>query len=357
MNTKISNKGFASIIYFITQVMFLRIGTTQILNSSGNNSIYSIILGSIFSLIVLFFIIKLYNYEKDLTIFEKIEKLYGKYIGKIINIFLFIIFILFFIYLLWSVNSYVQNKYLDKTPSFIILILFLIPTVWCSNLNIKVISKVALALFFISLIMVIFSIFNLFNYIDIENFKPFFNSSYITILKDSLVFTCYFITPIFMMTTTPKNTIYDSKNLSKTTYKFFILSELNYILLFTFIIGIFGIDLAKLFSYPEYSLMKKINYFDFIQHVENVTTIQFLYCLFISNVMTLNFIKSYLNHINKDKKIIFFAIIFICLLTSLVIFKNTTLAYNIVKKYYISIYSIPIFIIIIISNILIKKKN
>ena len=148
MNTKISNKGFASIIYFITQVMFLRIGTTQILNSSGNNSIYSIILGSIFSLIVLFFIIKLFNYEKDLTIFEKIEKLYGKYIGKIINIFLFIVFILFFIYLLWSVNSYVQNKYLDKTPSFIILILFLIPTVWCSSLNIKVIAKVSLALFF-----------------------------------------------------------------------------------------------------------------------------------------------------------------------------------------------------------------
>ena len=357
MNTKISKKGFASIIYFITQVMFLRVGTTQILNSAKSGSIYSIVLGSLFSLIILFFIIKLCNYEKDLTLFEKIEKLYGKF-GKIINLFLVIIFSLFFIYLLWSINSYVQNKYLDQTPSYIILLLFLIPTIWCATLDMKTIAKVSLSLFFISIIMILFSISNLFMSIDFENFKPFFNTPFFTIIKNALVFTAYFVTPTFMMITVPKNMIYDSKNLTKEVTKFYILSEINYICIFIFIIGIFGVELAKIFSYPEYSLMKKVNYFDFIQHIENIATIQFLYCLFISNVMSLNFIKSYLIHIKKYKKIPYFIIIGICLFLSLILFNNTTIGYNFIKKYYIYIYSIPLLLIVIISDLLIKiKKN
>ena len=358
MNTKISNKGFSSIIYFLSEVMFLKVGTTQILNTAGTGSVYSIILGSIFSIIILFFLLKIFNYEKDLNIFQKIEKIYGKKLGHIINFFLTVIFTLFFIYLLWSLNSYVQNKYLDNTPDYIIIVLFLIPVIWCSLLNLKVISKVSLSIFIISIIMIIFSSFNLIMNIDLENFKPYFNTQFIIILKNALVFTAYFTTPIFLILTCSKNMVYDSKNLNKTILKFYLLSLLNYLLIFLFIIGVFGIDLAKIFSYPEYSLMKKINYFDFVQHIENITTIQFLYCLFISTVMSLNFLKEYLKYINKDKKILYFIIIFISLVLSLFIFKNTQLAYNLVKKYYIYIYSIPLLIIIIISNIIIKfKKN
>ena len=352
MNTKISKKGFSSIIYFTSQVMFLRVGTTQILNSARNGSIYSIILGIIFSLIILYFIIRLCNYEKDLSLFEKIEKLYGKTIGNIINLFLFVIFILFFIYLLWSVNSYVQNKYLDQTPSYIILLLFLIPTIWCCNSGVKTIAKVSFSLFIISVLMIIFAISNL-----TENFKPFFNTPFISILKNALIFTAYFVTPTFMMITIPKNIIFDSKNLTKSVTKFYLLSALNYLLIFIFIIGIFGIELSSMYSYPEYSLMKKVNYFDFIQHVENIATIQFLYCFFISNVMSLNFIKEYLNYKNQNKKILFYMIIGISLYTSLVLFKNTTIAYNFIKKYYIYIYSIPLLIILLSSCFFIKIKK
>ena len=357
MNTKISKLGFASICYFLTGVMFLKVGTTNILNSSSQGCVLSIILGSIFSLIILFFLLNLFNYEKDLSIFKKIEKLYGKYLGNIINFLLCLLFTLFFIYLLYSVNSYVQNKYLDKTPSFIILLLFLIPTIWCTLCNIKVICKTSLPLFFISIFMVLFAIGNLFMKIDIENFKPFFDEPFFNILKNAITFTSYFVTPIFLLLTTPKNMIYDSKNVNKNITSFLILSEINYICIFIFIIGIFGIDLAKIFSYPEYSLMKKVNYFDFIQHVENITTIQFLYCFFISSVMSLNFIKEYLNYINKFKKIPFFIIIGICLFFSLNLFKNTTMGYNIVKNYYFYIYFIPILILIIMSNIIIKRKK
>ena len=73
MNTKISRIGFSSIIFFISQTMFLHTGLNQLLNGSGNGSIYSILLGGLLSMIILFFIIRYFNFEKDLNLFKKNE--------------------------------------------------------------------------------------------------------------------------------------------------------------------------------------------------------------------------------------------------------------------------------------------
>ena len=122
-------------------------------------------------------------------------------------------------------------------------------------------------------------------YVEIDNLKPFFNTPILTILKDAFIYASYFVTPTFMMITVPNNRIYDSKNLNKTIVLFYIFCSIYFIILFTLIIGIFGIELSKLFYYPEFTLMKKINYFDFIQHIENILSAQWIYSLFISTVM------------------------------------------------------------------------
>lgn len=357
MNTKISKNGYSSIVFFLSQSMFLGVGISQILNSAKTGSMFSIIIGTIFSLLLLLLIIKFTNYEKDLTLFEKLEKLFGKKLGRFINTLLFILFLLYFIYCLWSLNTYIQNKYLDSTPSLIILLLFLIPVIWCASRGIKIISKVSFIIFIICLLEIIFSIFNLSMSVKIENLKPFFNTPFLTILKNAFLYASYFVTPTFMMITVPKNQIYNSKNLFKTITIFYIFNSLIFLLLFTSIIGIFGIELAQLFYYPEFTLMKKINYFDFIQHIENILSAQWIYSLFISTTMALNFLKQYLNHIKQDKKIVFIVIIIISLLTSLFMFKNTTIGYEFVKNYYIYIYTIPLIILGIFSILLIFIKE
>ncbi len=290
MNNKIGNKSFSSLIFLISQSMFLGVGFTQILNSSRQNTPSAIIIGTIIGMFVLYLFLKVFNYEKDLTIFEKIEKLYGKILGNIINILLVILFSFYFIYTLWSIQIYIQNKYLDKTPSIIILLLFLIPVVYSVNKNIKTISKVSFILFIISLVEIILSIFGLTSLLEIDNLKPFFELPFSTILKNSLYFVAYFLTPVFLSLTIPKNQMDNPKKLDKYIYIFYILGCINFILLFIFIIGIFGIELSSLFYYPEFTLVKKINYFDFIEHVENILSTQWLFSLFMSAVMSLLFI-------------------------------------------------------------------
>lgn len=358
MNTKISNKGFASIIFFVSQSMFLGVGITQILNSSKQNSPFAIILGCILGFLILYLFMKVFDYEKDLTIFQKFEKLYGKIIGNIINILLVLLFSFYFIYTLWSIQIYIQNKYLDKTPSIIILTLFLIPVVYAVNKEIKTISKLALLIFIVTAIEIILSIFGLINILEIDNLKPFFEIPFVTILKNSMYFISYFLTPTFLMLTIPKNEIENPQTLNKNITLFYIFGCINFILLFTFIIGVFGIELAQLFYYPEFTLVKKINYFDFIEHVENILSTQWLFSLFMSATMSLLFVKKYLNHKKVDKKIIYYIFIIVSLFLSTMLFKNTTLGYTLVKNYFYIMYSIPLLILIIMSIIISKiKKN
>lgn len=358
MYTKISNKGFASLIFFISQSMFLGIGIPQILKSSRQNSPYSIILGFIFGFIILYLLMKIINYEKDLTIFEKFEKLYGKVLGNIINLILFLLFAFYFIYTLWSMQLYIQNKYLDKTPSIIILILFLIPIIYSINKGIKTISKLSFILFIISLIEILLCTFGLTSFLEINNLKPFFETPSWVIIKNSFYFISYFLTPIFPMLIVPKNQIENSNKINKTITIFYIFGCINFLLLFIFIIGVFGIELAELFYYPEFTLIKKINYFDFIQHVENILSSQWLFSLFFSATISLLFTNKYLEYKKIKKNIIYYLFIIIALIFSTMLFKNTTIGYALVKKYFSILYTIPIYILIIISVILIVfKKN
>ena len=355
MNTKIGNKEYASILFFISETLFLSVGLSEILNMSKNDAIISSVLGIVLSFLFLYLILKFNDYKKELNVFGKIDSLYGKVLGNIINIILVILSSLYFTYLLWSQNIYVQNKYLEETSSIITTLFFLIPVLLLVNKDMKTITKVSIAVFFVTIIEIIFSYSNLFTKIDLNNYLPIFNTRYSNILISSIKYAAYSITPVIFLLVTPKKEINNSNRLNKYLYIFNIISGIKFLLTVSFLIGIFGIDLSRLFYYPEYSLMKKINSLNFIQNVQNILTINSIYNLLISEVLSLFFIKKYFEY-KKINKMIFYIITVLLVLLSINIFSNSTVGYNFVKDYYIFIYSMPIFIIIILSLIKTRIK-
>jgi len=350
MNLKIGNKEYSSILFFISETLFLSVGLSDILNKSLNDAIISGIIGIILSFIFLYLILKFNDYEKDLNIFGKLNKLYGKYIGNIISIILVILSILYFIYLLWSQNIYVQNKYLEETSSIITTLFFLLPVLYLVKKDMKVISKVSIAVFFVTILELLFSYLNLFNKIDLNNYLPIFNTKISNILISSIKYASYSITPVIFLLVTPKNSINNPDKLNRNLYIINLISGIKFIIVISFLIGIFGIDLSKLFYYPEYSLVKKINTLNFIQNVQNILTINSIYKLLISEVLSLFFIKTYFEYKNYNKTL-FYIMIIISVLLSFNLFSNSTIGYNFIKDYYIFIYTIPILLLIIISNI------
>lgn len=356
MNLKIGNKEYSSILFFISETLFLSVGLSDILNKSLNDAIISGIIGIILSFIFLYLILKFNDYEKDLNIFGKLDKLYGKYIGNLISIILVILSILYFIYLLWSQNIYVQNKYLEETSSIITTLFFLIPVLLLARKDMKVISKVSIAVFFVTILELLFSYLNLFNKIDLNNYLPIFNTKISSILISAIKYASYSITPVIFLLVTPKNSINNPDKLNRNLYIINLISGIKFIIVISFLIGIFGIDLSKLFYYPEYSLIKKINTLNFIQNVQNILTINSIYKLLISEVLSLFFIKTYFEYKNYNK-IIFYIMIIISVILSVNLFSNSTIGYNFIKDYYIFIYTIPILLLIIISNIKTKIKS
>ena len=67
---------------------------------------------------------------------------------------------------LWNLSIYIQNKFLDQTPKFLIMFLFLIPVIYIVNKDVKTISKVSLICFILSIVEFLASVFGLVNYID-----------------------------------------------------------------------------------------------------------------------------------------------------------------------------------------------
>ena len=123
MNKKIGHKGFASLLFFLSQEIFLGVGLTRILSISEQNSWISILIAFIIGFIFLNMIMYVMNYKKDLNVFEKIDILFGKF-SKIINFILFSLVTLYFMFSLWNLSIYIQNKFLDQTPKFLIMFLF-----------------------------------------------------------------------------------------------------------------------------------------------------------------------------------------------------------------------------------------
>ena len=146
MNKKIGYKGFASLLFFLSQEIFLGIGLTRILSISEQNSWISIIIAFLVGFIFLGMIIYVMDYEKDLTVFEKNEKLFCKF-GKVINFVLSSLVTIYFMFSLWNLSIYIQNKFLDQTPKFLIMLLFLIPVMYIVSKDIKTIAKVSLICF------------------------------------------------------------------------------------------------------------------------------------------------------------------------------------------------------------------
>lgn len=360
MNKKVGYIGFASLLFFLSQEIFLGIGLTRILSISEQNSWISIIIAFFLGFIFLGIIIYIMDYEKDLNIFKKNEKIFGK-AGKIINFILSSLVTIYFMFSLWNLSIYIQNKFLDQTPKFLIMLLFLMPTIYIVNKDIKTIAKASLICFVLAIIEFLASIFGLVNYLDFNNFKPLFTNSFNDIISSTFIIISYFITPFSLLLLVPKNSIDEPKKLNKCFIWFYIIGFLELIMVTSFIIGIFGIDYAKMFYYPEFSLLKKISYFDFIEHVENLLSSQWLFSLFFGSVINLYFIKNYLNYLNikklKLKNIIYYFIIFVSLFISPKLFKNTTIEYHAVKEYFIYLYSVPVLVLLLTAIVLIKKKN
>ena len=243
-------------------------------------SLLNIILGSIIG----FVLIKLYD---RLKINNK---------NLVLKVILMIILLLSSLFILKDVTNFIEYNILKDYSRFILGLSF---TIICTILSYKgyhsYIKSLELSSYIIAFLGIA-SILLLVNNIDIDNFN-------IQVLKETS-FNYHFISiSMFIFFSYLTINYLNGYHLNNKVY---FGSIFSIILLKLLTIGILGETLLNLYDYPYISILKRIEYLDFVERMEGVLSLQYLFCfffLFSLVLLTIRFLLTDLFKIKKDKVI------------------------------------------------------
>lgn len=362
-NNKISALQFSMVGTFSGMSLFEGISSVFLFNASKQNAWITAIIATILSLVIFYVFIKVINYEPNKNIIEKINHLFGNKLGQFINFILFSIVAIILLISSWSILNFIEIKYLTETPPWFITGFLLLTTTYVVHKGIETIVTTAQVLAYFSIIVIIIVTVFLFEFFEFENLKPILESGISPVIIDSLNLMCYSLTPFFLLTIIPKNSIVDKRHLTKYFLIGFIISSLFVAIVSFFVMATIGPELAKIYRFPTYYTLMKIGVPGIFENLEN-----FLACLWISStivlmIMSIHYIKEYLKIIFNLKpplkqNIALFSISVVSFFLISNPISRATEITGIIKNYfpYISITLLTILVtIIIVSKI--KKAN
>lgn len=355
---KISSKEIFAFTFFLSCFLFPGFGDTIVLENGKNMTIIACIIGMIVGFIPLLLIIYLHNKTINKNIFELNRERF-KFFGHILN-FLLIISIIYVIAVgTWTIITFTISQFLTRTSYYLILITMMFLVSLATIKKIEVIGRTSLILLGFFICITLFSYIFLIPSVDIDNFFPIFNVNYKNFIQTILYYPTFSVIPILSILAIKKANIIDNKKSNSRIILGYIFGSLIVIIFLLLIIGTFGIDISVLFTYPEYTLFKKINVFNFIQRIENIISTIIFIASFISFTILSTFIVNYVKNLVKFKSkrklnITISVLCFIFPFITLYLFQNYPILYIFTNYPKISIF---IFIILVINVLLIFITN
>ena len=363
MKNKVSSVQTGMLFALVLSSMYLGLGDIILLDISKNDAILSMIIGLIIGLIPLFMYLKINDCYPNLNIFKKNKKLFGKKIGKLLN-FLFITLCFFMMIISFrSLITFINSKYLNDTPYYAIGLLVLITAVILSVGKLQKLLRVSQIMFVIVLILIIFIEIFLFRYVEIDNLLPVFKTSINNVLYGAVYYASLTSITSFFFLSIYKNKASNEKKFSKSMIIFYLIATISLTIVMFFIISCFGYDLASIFEYPEYVILKKIIISNSEFHIENILSFRWIFYIISLANISIYGIKKYLEETslsNKKQIIVIILISILALFLSKNIFLNNPNSILVFKKYYLFIVAIPIFIILtvtFIKTLFVKKES
>lgn len=346
---KLNNMEYAILNYFLTRAFFIGI-TFSCLNrilkqDSWITPLISIFIGLIMAYLVTYII----NYKEKLCIIDKIDNIFKTKFKYIIIFLIIIIGIFYNIANTTNLNNFIHTQFLNKTPILVISILFMFVTLYILSKGINAIAKTTTIVFYISIVLVLITFIGLIPKFQITNLKPSFQFDVNNLYQSLRFYYTFNITPIFLLTIIPKSDIKNPKIYKCISISYFI-STLSIFLSILLTMGIFGYELIDLYEYPEFQVLKQISLIGISSRIESVLVVQWLFDLFIYNVIIIYFVCNCLKKsIKKDLNINLIYLIYAILLT---ISLNIISRYNIYLENFILKYAFKYISLITICTII-----
>ena len=275
-----------AISYFLGRTFFLGFGFSLLFKLLDKDAWISSLLGILLGACIIF-------------IFQKVKRKYplNSLIGKIV-FFIFNFFI--FTQILFIFETFCSSFYLIKSPNIYILLPLIFIIYRIIKNGFTTIFRVSEVLFPISIITITIVSFGLLQNFNINYFEPILMTKPMTIFEGTLYFAIYSTAPFFLL--------WNEENCQK-LIRPYLFSAFTVLVAAIFITAVLGPNLAQIYRYPEYMTLKKIKLFNFIEKVENIVSIVWLFDLFIVLAVSGNNMKNLLP--KKHQKISFISILLI----------------------------------------------
>jgi len=224
--------------YFNSRAFFTGIGISLICSISSTDFWISGIIGTILGVIALMLI-------KKKTENKIINSISGFILASIASIIL--------------VNMG-HSLYLRETPVFILSIFPIIAAVIISKSGKKPLNMVLHIFFIYSIVLFFLKIAGLYLHINIENLHPLLKSNFKTILWGGILYAIIGIVPILTL-----NDTFDKKNIILN----YVLSSITILVVSFLAVSVLGIKEVNIYRYPEYLVLKRVEFLDFINNVDS----------------------------------------------------------------------------------------
>lgn len=335
---KISSLEYNTLMFFLIRASFIEVTVNILIMTSKQDAWISVLLGSILGII-------------PYLIFYKFRLKYpNKSITDVSGIMKYISFIGVFIYTvcgLWNLVHFIDSQFLYKTSTWIITISVIIPLMYAISKDFHVFSKVSLIMFFVVCLFIVCIILGLIGGINVDNLKPLLGGG--NVFWGAFNFVAFNVLPLCLLLIIPKDKIIGYS--IKKNILFYIISCLTLINIMFLTISVFGIELASLYDYPSFHLLKRVSVLDIFDRLESILSLEWVFALFVQIGMGLFYLKDYFH--KKTNNIMFI----ICLISAIIC--NFIFLTHGTEEYFFENYLIYIlyFVFLIIPILLLLKKT
>jgi len=355
---KITNRQTTIFLVFLLNSFISLFGYHSITILSKNDAIISIIIGTIFTLLLSHLFFTIFKFNKQKNILEKIELLFPK-IKNIFFIFIFISVFLLLIFSIKNISTFINYYSLKENPVFIVTLTLLITIFYISTKKLDTIFKVAEICFYIYVFIMIMIWIGSLKYINLENLNPLFTTSIFKIIKSSLIYSSSSIIPFFMFLMIPFKKIENKKNTKQAITKAIIYSSIIIFLNLLLIISVLGIELTNIYTNPDMIIYKKISFLNILERIETTISFNNILNSFFYILLLIYLLKELFKIIfpkKKKKETVFLFLTILVLLFSGIFINIPIIVYFFINVFYLVLTAI-IYIRVIYEQLYPSSSN
>lgn len=305
--------------FFLTRILFLGGGFSLLINISQNNLLFTGFLGMLLGYFLLYLFYKKGNIHPKMLILISI--------------------VVLFITLL-SNGNLTSTYLLSETPVFLVTGSFVLLLFYGVSKERKMIGRISEICIVYSLFIILVASIALFSLVKLSHLLPLFTCSYWNFVKGIILFAGASLLPNLLLLPYKENLKFKEVGIG------YLWGSFTILLIMFFILGIYGAEFASILRFPEYLILRKIN-FHYISNIENIFILEWLANIMIGSLLAIKTLKEHTSLYH------FATILVFLVLSNLFLLSHNYLYLLYVKRYYY----VVTFLLTLLALFIKKGKN